>query len=272
MRAHLLQMNIAWEDRHENFRIVRRLLESATPEPGDLIVLPELFDSGFSLNTARTHDASGETLTFLQRLAAELHCTVHGSRTVLDEPSDPESRKATNRATIIGPTGRILTEYAKIHPFSFGREPESFRGGDSVTTYPWESGGRRFTVCPAVCYDLRFPELFRRGLALGADAFVLGANWPAARQTHWRALAIARAIENQAFVLAVNRTGSDPHLEYTGGSIAVGPKGDILGELAADEAVLTVTPDPAETAAWRAEFGAWRDIRLADRPAGPTNR
>ena len=271
MRAHLLQMNIAWEDRHENFRIVRRLLESATPEPGDLIVLPELFDSGFSLNTAKTHDASGETLTFLQRLATELHCTVHGSRTVPGDPAapDPESRKATNRATIIGPTGLILTEYAKIHPFSFGREPESFRGGETVHTYPWESAGHRLTVCPAVCYDLRFPELFRQGLALGADAFVLGANWPAARQTHWRALAIARAIENQSFVLAVNRTGSDPHLAYAGGTIAVGPKGDIIGELTEQEAVLTVNLDPADTASWRAEFGAWRDIRLTGPNPGP---
>lgn len=272
MRAHLVQMNIAWEDRHQNFQIARQLLESATPKPGDLVVLPELFDSGFSLNTSRTNDASGETLRFLQSLAEDLRCTVHGSRTLTGNTSNPdtEARKATNLATIIGPTGLILTEYAKIHPFSFGRETESFRGGESVRTYTWESGADpqadRLTVCPAVCYDLRFPELFRMGLALGAHAFVLGANWPAPRKAHWRALAIARAIENQAFVLAVNRTGTDPHLTYDGGTIAVGPKGDIIGELAAEHAVLTVDLEPADVNAWRAEFGAWRDIRFTVNP------
>jgi omega-amidase len=109
---------------------------------------------------------------------------------------------------VFGAGGKLLAEYAKVHPFTFGREPEAFEGGDGVVTYAW--GG--LTVCPAVCYDLRFPELFRHGLMRGAEVFCLGANWPDARQAHWRALAMARAIENQAFVLAVNRVGRDPHL------------------------------------------------------------
>src|SRR5690606_23399722 len=120
------------------------------------------------------------------------------------------------------------------------------------------------TICPAICYDLRFPELFRIGLGMGAEAFCLGANWPQARQNHWRALAIARAIENQAFVFALNRTGADPHLQYGGGSIAVGPKGEILGELGDEEQVLSVEVDPEVVHAWRREFPAWRDLRLTD--------
>ena len=138
------------------------------------------------------------------------------------------------------------------------REPEFFQGGSHVLTYTWND----LTVCPAICYDLRFPELFRKGLKLGAHIFALGANWPSPRQHHWRALAIARAIENQAFVLAVNRTGDDPHLSYTGGTIAVDPKGDILGELTDQPGTLSVEIDPKALHDWRATFPAWKDMRL----------
>jgi predicted amidohydrolase len=163
---------------------------------------------------------------------------------------------------VISPRGDLLLEYAKVHPFSFGREPERFEGGSEVATYLWESGGQTLRVAPAICYDLRFPELFRLGLLKGAEAFAIGANWPDARQHHWRSLVIARAIENQAFVLAVNRTGRDPNLNYVGGSIAVGPRGDILGELGPEEAVLSVEVNPREVLAWREKFPAWRDIKL----------
>ncbi len=267
MRVHLIQMNIGWENRHENFAGVHRLLEGIGITPGDLLVLPEMFDSGFSLRTETTHDGAGQTLTFLRTLAIDLGCTVQGGRTVLG----PAGGRATNRAPVFNGAGTLLTEYAKIHPFSFGREPEAFEGGAGVTTYKWAGpDSDSLMVCPAICYDIRFPELFRLGLLAGAEAFAIGANWPAARQSHWRALAVARAIENQAFVFAVNRTGRDPHLEYAGGSIVVGPRGETLGELGDEEGVLTVEVDPAAVRSWRETFPAWRDIRLiGNRGAAP---
>jgi predicted amidohydrolase len=259
MRAHLLQMNIVWENRHENFARVHRLTDESDINPGDFILLPEMFDSGFSLHTDRTHDGSGRTRDFLRELARRLACTVQGGRTL---PPD-ETGKATNRATVFAPDGALLADYAKIHPFSFGREPEAFRAGDRVVTYPWTTpAGDRLTIAPAICYDIRFPELFRIAMLRGAELFAIGANFPAARQDHWRTLAIARAIENQAFVLAVNRTGDDPHLHYAGGSIAVSPKGEVLAELGEDEGVLSVDLDPAALHAWRETFPAWRDARL----------
>lgn len=263
MRVHLVQMNIVWEDRRQNFTRVDRLADSARINPGDLVVLPEMFDSGFSLHTDTTRDTDNETRGFLESFAQRHRCTVQGGRTVRHDSED----KATNRATVIAPDGRILADYAKIHPFSFGREPEAFRGGDEVTTYFWRNDrGDSLLVCPAICYDIRFPELFRRGLSMGAEAYAIGANFPSARQEHWRALLIARAIENQAFVFAVNRTGDDPHLHYAGGSIAVGPQGDVLGELGDEEAVLSVDINPGAPAEWRDEFGAWRDVRLIEWP------
>lgn len=258
MRAHLVQMDIAWEDPEKNYARVRSLLAGAKVSPDDLVILPEMFDTGFSLNVEKTADAGGRTLAFLGALAKELRAHVQGGRTV----GPQNGSRAQNRAPVFGPDGAALCEFAKVHPFSFGRESEVFDGGREVITYPWRCEGKTLTVCPAVCYDLRFPELFRIGMTRGAEAYALGANWPDSRIHHWRILAIARAVENQAFVLAVNRTGTDPNLVYNGRSIAVGPRGDVLGELGDEEAVLSVDVNPREVHAWREKFPAWRDARL----------
>lgn len=262
MRAYLVQSDLVWEDRNENFARVHALLAQASPDPGGLIVLPELFDSGFSMRTDHTNDADGATAAFLARLARDTGCLVQGGRTVLP----PGEKLAWNEALVCSPTcsedAPGIASYRKIHPFSFGREPEAFRGGDEVVTYRWACGEQGLRVCPAICYDLRFPELFRRGVLHGASVFALGANWPEARQSHWRALAIARAIENQSYMLAVNRTGHDPHLAYAGGTIAVGPRGDVLDEMGAGEGVLTVGVEPRDVDTWRETFPALRDIRL----------
>lgn len=308
MQVHLVQFDIEWEDPQANFATVEQMLGAAggpggaVVQPGDLVVLPEMFDTGFSLNADVTAD-QGRTLEFVRQLAVRLGATVQGGRTVAPEAP---GGKATNRAPVFDPGGELLCEYRKIHPFSFGREPERFEGGAEVMTYAWgagtpavpdgamgtptvpggrsasdasnatnsgrsaqDSGAAALTICPAICYDLRFPELFRIGLGMGAEAFCLGANWPQARQSHWRALAIARAIENQAFVFALNRTGADPHLQYAGGSIVVGPKGEVLGELGDEEQVLSVAVDPEAVRTWRREFPAWRDLRLTDLTARP---
>jgi len=258
MRAHLVQMDIAWEDRGENFARVERLLDGVDVRPGDFVLLPEMFDSGFSVNVSATADKTGETLDFLRRLAEDLGAYVQGGRTV----QGCGCAKAENRATVLSPDGDLVCEYSKIHPFSFGRESEAFEGGRRVETWEWRSAGERALVCPAVCYDLRFPELFRIGALRGAEVFALGANWPDARQAHWRALLVARAVENQGVVLGVNRTGSDPHLRNIGGSIAVGPKGETLGELGDEEGVLSVDVPIAEVREWRRMFPALKDARL----------
>lgn len=267
MRAHLVQLDIAWEDPDENFDRVDRLLTHTRVTPGDLVLLPEMFSVGFSLNTAVTADRGG-TLAYLERLAEDTGAIVQGGRAL--QPCDCDL--ATNVMSVLDGSGgpdqpvRLAAEYAKVHPFSFGREPESFKGGEDIVVYPWGGQGEApqsgLAVAPGVCYDLRFPELFRRQMLQGAECFALGACWPETRQAHWRALAVARAIENQAFMLACNRTGDDPYLRYAGGSIVIDPQGEVLGELGSEQAVLSVEIDPERVRQWRTAFGAWKDARL----------
>jgi predicted amidohydrolase len=253
MRAHLVQADTVWEDRPANYALVDAMLAGAGVAPGDLVLLPEMFDTGFSFRLDRTADTDGATLAYLQSLARRLGAVVQGSRTLIG----PDGR-GRNRASIIGPDGVVLAEYDKIHPFSFGRETEFFSGGNEVMTYAW--GPTR--VCPAICYDLRFPEQFRQGMLMGAEVFALGANWPEPRKLHRRALGVARAIENQAVMLCVNRAGRDPHLAYEGGSYAVDPQGQIIAELGAEAGVLSVEIDLPALRAWREKFPAWKDARL----------
>ncbi len=265
MKAHLVQLDIAWEDRPTNHARVRDLIRSVDVQTGDLIVLPEMFDTGFSFRLQTTADTNNTTLGFLVDLARGTGATVHGSRTTIG----PDGR-GRNCATVIGPDGSLLCEFHKVHPFSLGKESEHFTGGRVVPTYDWLApGGERVArVTPAVCYDLRFPELFRIGLLAGAEVFVIASNWPTTREYHRNVLSIARAIENQAFVLSVNRCGRDPSLEYAGGTLAVSPRGETIGELGASQGVLSVEIDMDDLRRWRRTFPAWRDHALLHAAVG----
>lgn len=266
MRAHLVQLSIAWHDKAANHDRVAALLDKADVSPGDFVLLPEMFDTGFSFDVEATNDKNGTTLTFLLELADDLGVVVQGGRTVAACHS--EQCAARNIMTAAAPGQRVLCEYTKIHPFSLGGEQARFPGGSDVMVYPHAASDATFTIQPAICYDLRFPELFRAGLAKGADVIAIGACWPAARAAHWRALLIARAIENQAYALGVNRVGSDPDttekpgLKYAGGSIVVSPRGEVVGELGDEEGVLSVEVDPKEVRRWREIFPAWKDRRM----------
>lgn len=260
MLAHLVQLEIAWEDPTENFLRVDSLLDRAGIGPGDLVVLPEMFATGFSLHNDITTPAAPAILDYLIRLAQNTKAFVVGGLAV----ALPDTTLAENRAPVINPAGDLLCEYAKIHPFGFGRENEVIRPGAAPVSWDWTASDQSLRVGMGICYDLRFPELFRK-LVLPphhAQCLVVSANWPKARHTHWRALAIARAIENQSFMLAVNRCGSDPHLHYAGGTMAIDPKGEIIDQLDDQPGVLSVELDPAIITDWRKTFPALRDIRL----------
>ncbi len=250
MRVAAVQHDIAWEDKAANHATIERMLQEAQIAPGTLVVLPELADTGFSFNVGTIVDE--RSAAWAADLARRLGIWVQAG--FAEHGNDG---KARNCAAIITPAGDISGVYRKVHPFGYSREPEHFAGGDRVVIR--DCGGAM--ICPMICYDLRFPELWRVAAVAGAEVFTIGASWPDARQSHWRALSIARAIENQGYVIAVNRVGADPHLQYAGGSIIVAPGGEIVAEAGRDPMVLTADLDLAALRAWRAKFPALRDIR-----------
>ncbi len=250
MRVAAVQFDIVWEDKPANHAIVERMLREAGIGDGTYVLLPELGDTGFSFDLPKIVDE--RSLTWARTLARELGIWIQPG--FAEHGSDGKGRHC---AAIISPQGEILGIYRKVHPFSYGRESQHYSGGDRILIRDCDGAA----VCPMICYDLRFPELWRAAASSGAEIFTIGASWPSTRQAHWRVLLIARAIENQAFVIAVNRVGSDPHLQYAGGSMIISPTGEILDEAGESPQVLVADLDVTALRGWRAEFPALRDVR-----------
>ncbi len=249
MRFALVQHDIIREDKCANHAIVERMLDDAKIAPGTFVLLPEMGDTGFSFNLDKIVD--DESVQWGSRCARErsIYLQVgHAER-------GPDGR-GRNCATVIAPDGEIVGQYQKVHPFSYGREIEHFTGGDHLLLVEIDG----MCICPLICYDLRFPELWRIAARAGAEVVIIVASWPAARQLHWRSLLIARAIEDQAYIIAVNRVGRDPHLEYAGESMIISPEGKILAEGDDRPRVLQADLDLNALRDWRAKFPALRDI------------
>lgn len=251
---HAVQLDSVWENKEANFIKARALLASSPPAPGSLIVLSEMFATGFSCQVGVTAEAEGaETERFLQSLAAEYQsCVIGGVVTASG------SGKARNQALAISPSGEVLTRYTKMRPFSLGGEAEVHERGSAPVVFEW--GG--FKIAPLICYDLRFPEPAREAVRLGAQVLIYIAAWPVKRVQHWITLLQARAIENQAYVIGVNRCGQEPQFSYNGRSLVVDPHGIIIADAGEREQVLHSSLDPQVMHDWRAMFPALRDAGL----------
>lgn len=250
MRVALLQMDLAWQDAGSNRAAVERAIESAALAPGAFVLAPEMTDTGF------VHRADEKTPTDGAAFAVSTarRFGVWYQHGCIEVAKDGFGR---NLAVVASPEGRVAARYEKIHPFGYGAETEGFRGGGEIT--PFDTGEAR--LAPFICYDLRFPEVWRLAALAGAEVFMIGANWPDARQAHWRALCISRAIENQAYVVACNRIGKDPQSSYRGGSLVISPKGEIVAEAGDGPATITAELDLQTLREWRERFPALRDMR-----------
>ena len=249
LTVYAFQIDIVWEDKAVNFANVAARVAAARPVRGGLLVLPEMFATGFSMNArALAEDAeTGPTGTLLSGLAREHGCYVLGG-VVTQSNGGGGGDRPRNEAVLFDPAGTLTGRYAKVHPFTPGGEREQYASGDAPVV--WEIGGLR--VAPLICYDLRFPEIFRAALRRGADAFVVIASWLPTRAHHWDLLLRARAIENQAYVVGVNRVGTDPAPTiYPGRSVIVDPSGAVLAQAGDDAAVLSATLDPAFVTGYR---------------------
>jgi predicted amidohydrolase len=248
MRVALVQLDIAWEDPATNRRRAERRLQEAAACGARLAILPEMFATGFSMDAGRfAEPAGGPTESWLAETAAGLG--LHVIAGVARTPG-PE-----NHALWCSPEGEVHA-YSKLHPFSFAGEHEHYVAGDTVRT--WLIDGLRVT--PFVCYDLRFPEPFRLVTA-ATDVYVVIANWPERRRLHWQTLLRARAIENLAYVVGVNRCGEGGGLSYAGDSAVFSPWGEALVTAAGAETVLVADVDPKVVADARAAFPVLADRR-----------
>jgi predicted amidohydrolase len=248
-----LQFDLAWEDRAANAATARRLVTGAGVTPGSLIVLPEMGLTGFSMNVARVADTEArESETALCSLARDTGSWVVGG--LVSRAADGRGR---NEALVATPEGGVAGRYAKMHPFTFSGEEKHYAPGAEPLVLPCGP----FSLAPFVCYDLRFPEIFRTAARRGATLFVVIACWLETRHAHWRPLLQARAIENQAWVVGVNRCGRDPKYNYPGGSIVFAPDGRAVAELGSGEGVLRAELDPAAVPAVREPFPVLRDLR-----------
>jgi len=251
-RVIAVQHRIHWEDGPATIAEVEQLLRPLSIPPRSLLVFPEMFATGFSMNVAAAaEDSGGVAHRFLQNLALRHACTTVGG--VVRQGTGGLGR---NEAVAFGPQGAELARYCKNRLFSHAGEHRYYEAGRGVVTFEWEG----FVVCPLICYDLRFPELFRTAAHRGATLFVVIANWPVQRASHWSSLLIARAIENQAFVVGVNRSGHDPHNEYAGGSLVVDPFGEAVAATGSEPCVVESCLDLDSLHRWRARFPALRDM------------
>jgi omega-amidase len=247
------QLDIAWEDKERNHARVAALLDTAPLPRGSLLFLPEMFATGFSMNVERTTEGTErKSERFLAGLARErgLHIVAGVVTTAVDG-------RGRNEAVVFDPSGREQARYCKLHPFTYGGESRLFASGEHVVTFEWSG----CTVAPFVCYDLRFPEAFRLAVRKGAQLLAVIANWPVEREEHWLTLLRARAIENQAYVVGANRCGTDPRLRYSGRSLIVDPRGEVLAEGGSGEGIVRAEVDLGALDTYRRTFPALGDMR-----------
>lgn len=249
MRIASAQFDIHWNNPQANLGAAFSFAKKAQNEQAEMLLLPETFSTGFSLLDADAALKVGqETEAGLLEISSQVPITIAGSFL-----SQAPSGKPWNQL-IVAKNGAVLGRYSKLHLFGYGGENERFQRGAGPLTLTLS--GLRFSFF--ICYDLRFPVCWSR-LAPSTDVFVVVANWPKARVAHWRALLIARAIENQAFVIGLNRIGQGGGLEYNGQSLYVSPRGEILQEGGSSEHLMLGDFDIGQVTSYRSEFPCLKD-------------
>ena len=256
MRVAAIQHDIAWHDRSANFARLRPLIAGAAGSGARVVLVSETFSTGFSFDSPDIAEPEGgPSSQFLVEMAATHGVWVGGSCPEIDPQAPAADQRPSNVFVLAAPDGR-LHRYRKIHPFSHADEERYVRAGTEFVTVDIE--GLRCALF--VCYDLRFADEFW-ALAPDVDAYFVVANWPAKRRLHWSTLLRARAIENQAYVVGVNRVGSGGGLDYTGDSAIIDPLGEVLATGAGVETVLVADVDAAHVAAIRNHFRFLQDRR-----------
>ena len=248
LKVGVLQYNVAWHDIEKNLRKAEILIEQF-PDTPDLILLPEMFATGFTMEPELF---SGKVysliINWMQELSAKYSVAISGSHPFYS------GRVYFNRLLFISQEPEINTYYDKRHLFSIGGEDKHYAPGNNRSIIQY----RNWRLMPLICYDLRFPVWSRNDLDY--DVLFYVTNWPAARNDVWETLLKARAIENQAYVIGVNRIGTDgQNIHYIGNSRVISPKGNILGKLSDEENFLFIRLEKEKLVEFRKKFPVLSD-------------
>jgi omega-amidase len=255
MNVLALQFDVAWHDPRANHAKVSAMLDAAGAPAGALVVLPEMFATGFTTSMELLAGlADGESEMFLLESARQRNVCIIGGLVARDDEGS-----FCNEAFVAFPDGRLPLRYRKIHPFTPGGEDRCIRARDDVIVFEWQG----LQIAPFICYDLRFPEVFRAATRSGAQVLAVIANWPASREEHWLTLLKARAIENQCYVIGVNRCGADPTTRYMGRSEILGPRGGEIAAASGAQCAISAKLDAAALLDCRAQFPVLQDMRPA---------
>ncbi|MEU6550573.1 carbon-nitrogen family hydrolase [Streptomyces sp. NPDC046915] len=270
MRASLIQIAVEEDESVEARRLRVAALVRDQAGSADLVVLPELWTTGAFAYEEFGREAEpleGPTYEAMAKAASDAGVWLHAGSIPERAPSDSGSASGEgplyNTSLVFSPSGDLAAAYRKIHRFGFDKGEAVLMGaGRDLVTVRLPGT----TLGVATCYDLRFPELFRALVDAGAETLVIPAGWPERRRAHWTLLAQARAVENQAFVLACGTAGTHAGVPQAGHSIVVDPWGEVLAEAGAGEEVLTVEFDPAKVGLTREQFPALKDRVLGLEP------
>jgi predicted amidohydrolase len=252
VRVTSIQLAIAERSKERALAIVLERLEQT--RGSDLVLLPEIWATGyfsFPRYEAEAEAIDGPTMTALRTKAADLRCHLFAGSFV-----ERDQGKLYNTSVLLDSRGEILARYRKIHLFGYGSEESRLltRGDEVVVAdCPWGKTGL------STCYDLRFPELYRKMVERGAVMFLVASAWPEARLDAWRLFNRARAHENLAFVISCNCAGTDSGRRYAGRSAVIDPLGRVVAEAGDDEQLLAAEIDPRLVETVRGEFPALRD-------------
>ena len=247
----LLQTDLAWENPEESRRIFAQKIGSLT-SPTDLIILPEMFTTGFTMNAAQLAEPpNGPTTQWLRQMAEISQAAITGSIIV------QENGHFYNRLLWVQPDGTVYT-YDKRHLFRMAQENAIYSAGKRKLIVNWKG----WRICPLVCYDLRFPVWSRNTSAQPYDLLIYVASWPEKRAQAWCSLLPARAIENLSYCIGVNRTGTDAHTSYAGDSAVCDPQGNCIFLPANPDIIHTQTLSYSDLASFRKRFPADLDADI----------
>lgn len=252
MNLGLVQYNPAWEDKSENQQKIISLLEKVSVNSIDLLLFPEMTLTGFTMNAEKCGEPIlGDSFNFFSGLAVKLNTNIIAGLI------EKENESYFNSIVHIDRNGNLVKKFRKIHLLGYASEDKHYLRGESpiITEIDdWKTG-------LSICYDLRFPELYRHYAKSRVELIIVAANWPAERIEHWRLLLRARAIENQCFVMGINRVGNDPKLFYPGYSSAINPMGKEIFS-STDEGIFILDIKKEENDAVRNKLPFLKDIIL----------